>query len=86
MQRTKDLDTVELLDQLPALQQLLYRVLGCQVTIVLFCMASFFYGVSAIKHFIFCNLDCFDPDIHMHGHLKSSCSPKEQRFIIILYN
>lgn len=28
--RTKDLDTVELLDQLPALQQLLYRVLGCQ--------------------------------------------------------
>ncbi|XP_021741785.1 putative clathrin assembly protein At5g35200 isoform X2 [Chenopodium quinoa] len=28
--RTKDLDTVDLLDQLPALQQLLYRVLGCQ--------------------------------------------------------
>ncbi|KAM7508252.1 hypothetical protein LguiA_018705 [Lonicera macranthoides] len=28
--RTKDLDTPELLDQLPALQQLLYRVLGCQ--------------------------------------------------------
>ncbi|XP_010241584.1 PREDICTED: putative clathrin assembly protein At5g35200 [Nelumbo nucifera] len=28
--RTKDLDTVELLEQLPALQQLLFRVLGCQ--------------------------------------------------------
>ncbi|KAL1822713.1 hypothetical protein ACET3Z_009491 [Daucus carota] len=28
--RTKDLDTPELLDQLPALQQLLFRVLGCQ--------------------------------------------------------
>lgn len=31
MQRTKDLDTAELLEQLPALQELLYRVLGCQV-------------------------------------------------------
>lgn len=31
MQRTKDLDTTELLEQLPALQQLLFRVLGCQV-------------------------------------------------------
>ncbi|KAF5193607.1 Clathrin coat assembly protein [Thalictrum thalictroides] len=28
--RTRDLDTVELLEQLPALQQLLFRVLGCQ--------------------------------------------------------
>ncbi|GMH27305.1 hypothetical protein Nepgr_029148 [Nepenthes gracilis] len=28
--RTKDLETVELLEQLPALQQLLYRVIGCQ--------------------------------------------------------
>ncbi|KAI3446876.1 hypothetical protein Pfo_003541 [Paulownia fortunei] len=28
--RTKDLDTPELLEHLPALQQLLYRVLGCQ--------------------------------------------------------
>ncbi|XP_042491341.1 putative clathrin assembly protein At5g35200 isoform X2 [Macadamia integrifolia] len=28
--RTKELDTVELLEQLPALQQLLHRVLGCQ--------------------------------------------------------
>ncbi|KAL6586127.1 hypothetical protein OROMI_002771 [Orobanche minor] len=28
--RTKDLNTPELLEQLPALQQLLYRVLGCQ--------------------------------------------------------
>ncbi|XP_024980286.1 putative clathrin assembly protein At5g35200 isoform X1 [Cynara cardunculus var. scolymus] len=28
--RTRDLDTPELLEQLPALQQLLYRVLGCQ--------------------------------------------------------
>ncbi|KAK3006447.1 hypothetical protein RJ639_015957, partial [Escallonia herrerae] len=28
--RTKDLDTPELLDQLPALQQLLFRVIGCQ--------------------------------------------------------
>ncbi|XP_056690392.1 putative clathrin assembly protein At4g25940 [Spinacia oleracea] len=28
--RTKDLDTIDLLDQLPTLQQLLYRVLGCQ--------------------------------------------------------
>lgn len=28
--RTKDLDTAELLEQLPALQQLLYRVIGCQ--------------------------------------------------------
>ncbi|XP_022135287.1 putative clathrin assembly protein At5g35200 isoform X2 [Momordica charantia] len=28
--RTKDLDTAELLEQLPALQELLYRVLGCQ--------------------------------------------------------
>ncbi|KAL0315562.1 UNVERIFIED_CONTAM: putative clathrin assembly protein [Sesamum radiatum] len=29
-QRMKDLDTPQLLEQLPALQQLLYRVLGCQ--------------------------------------------------------
>ncbi|CAN4103541.1 unnamed protein product [Withania somnifera] len=28
--RTKDLDTLELLEQLPALQQLLYRIVGCQ--------------------------------------------------------
>ncbi|GFP83612.1 putative clathrin assembly protein at5g35200 [Phtheirospermum japonicum] len=28
--RTKDLDTTELLEHLPALQQLMYRVLGCQ--------------------------------------------------------
>nr|GLL29943.1 putative clathrin assembly protein At5g35200 isoform X1 [Ipomoea trifida]GMD30320.1 putative clathrin assembly protein At5g35200 [Ipomoea batatas]GME05950.1 putative clathrin assembly protein At5g35200 [Ipomoea batatas]GME17336.1 putative clathrin assembly protein At5g35200 [Ipomoea batatas] len=28
--RTKDLDTPDLLEQLPALQQLLYRVIGCQ--------------------------------------------------------
>ncbi|KAK4369953.1 hypothetical protein RND71_009428 [Anisodus tanguticus] len=28
--RTKDLDTPELLEQLPALQQLLYRIIGCQ--------------------------------------------------------
>ncbi|XP_023531874.1 putative clathrin assembly protein At5g35200 isoform X1 [Cucurbita pepo subsp. pepo] len=28
--RTKDLDTAELLEQMPALQELLYRVLGCQ--------------------------------------------------------
>ncbi|GAB2210598.1 hypothetical protein Drorol1_Dr00015866 [Drosera rotundifolia] len=28
--RTKDLDTVDLLEQLPALQQLMHRVLGCQ--------------------------------------------------------
>ncbi|KAJ9163058.1 hypothetical protein P3X46_022773 [Hevea brasiliensis] len=28
--RTKDLDTAELLEQLPALQQLIFRVLGCQ--------------------------------------------------------
>ncbi|XP_057416755.1 putative clathrin assembly protein At5g35200 [Lotus japonicus] len=28
--RTKDLDTAELLEQLPSLQQLLYRVIGCQ--------------------------------------------------------
>jgi len=31
MQRTKDLDAAELLEHLPSLQQLLYRVLGCQV-------------------------------------------------------
>lgn len=31
MQRTKDLDTAELLEHLPALQLLLFRVLGCQV-------------------------------------------------------
>ncbi len=29
--RTRELDTVELLEQLPALQQLLHRLLGCQV-------------------------------------------------------
>ncbi|KAF9593806.1 hypothetical protein IFM89_025515 [Coptis chinensis] len=28
--RTRDLDTAELLEQIPALQQLLFRVLGCQ--------------------------------------------------------
>uniref|UniRef100_A0A6N2KKI4 ENTH domain-containing protein n=2 Tax=Salix viminalis TaxID=40686 RepID=A0A6N2KKI4_SALVM len=28
--RTKDLDTAEILEQMPALQQLLFRVLGCQ--------------------------------------------------------
>lgn len=31
LQRTKDLETAELLEQLPSLQQLLYRLLGCQV-------------------------------------------------------
>ncbi|MCH85677.1 clathrin assembly family protein, partial [Trifolium medium] len=31
VERTKDLDTAELLEQLPALQQLLYRVISCQV-------------------------------------------------------
>lgn len=31
MQRMKDLDTPDLLEHLPALQQLLHRVLGCQV-------------------------------------------------------
>ncbi|XP_019150627.1 PREDICTED: putative clathrin assembly protein At5g35200 isoform X2 [Ipomoea nil] len=31
--RTKDLDTPDLLEQLPALQQLLYRVIGCQVAL-----------------------------------------------------
>lgn len=31
MQRMKDLDTAELLEHLPALQQLLFRVIGCQV-------------------------------------------------------
>ncbi|CAI0389176.1 unnamed protein product [Linum tenue] len=30
LQRTKDLETAELLEQLPALQQLLFRVLNCQ--------------------------------------------------------
>ncbi|KAI3738199.1 hypothetical protein L2E82_28221 [Cichorium intybus] len=30
LERTKDLDTPDLLEQLPALQQLLFRVLGCQ--------------------------------------------------------
>ncbi|KAH0970275.1 hypothetical protein GBA52_022431 [Prunus armeniaca] len=31
--RTKDLDTAELLEHLPALQQLLFRVLGCQASL-----------------------------------------------------
>ncbi|XP_026387617.1 putative clathrin assembly protein At5g35200 isoform X1 [Papaver somniferum] len=30
LQRTRDLDTMDLLEHLPALQQLLFRVLGCQ--------------------------------------------------------
>lgn len=29
--RTRELDTVELLEHLPALQQLLFRLMGCQV-------------------------------------------------------
>ena len=29
--RTRELDTEELLEQLPALQQLLHRLMGCQV-------------------------------------------------------
>ena len=33
MQRTKDLDTIDLLEQLPALQQLLHRAIGCQVSL-----------------------------------------------------
>ncbi|KAI9215482.1 hypothetical protein POPTR_T124907v4 [Populus trichocarpa] len=33
--RTKDLDTVEILEQLPALQQLLFRILGCQAWMLL---------------------------------------------------
>lgn len=33
-QRTRDLSTSELLEQLPALQQLLYRLLGCQVSLL----------------------------------------------------
>lgn len=33
MQRTKDLDTTELLEQLPAFQQLLFRVINCQVSV-----------------------------------------------------
>lgn len=31
LQRTKDLETAELLEQLPSLQQLLHRLLDCQV-------------------------------------------------------
>lgn len=31
VQRTRDLDTADLLEQLPALQQLLFRLLACQV-------------------------------------------------------
>ncbi|KAI3857594.1 hypothetical protein MKW98_028858 [Papaver atlanticum] len=32
-QRTRDLDTIDLLEHLPALQQLLFRVLGCQTQV-----------------------------------------------------
>lgn len=32
LQRTKDLGTAELLEQLPSLQQLLHRLLGCEVS------------------------------------------------------
>lgn len=39
-QRTKDLDTPELLEQIPALQQLLFRVLGCQVILNLSCFGK----------------------------------------------
>lgn len=31
--KTRDLDTVDLLEHLPALQQLLYRLIGCQVNL-----------------------------------------------------
>ena len=31
--RTRELDSEELLEQLPALQQLLYRLIGCRVSI-----------------------------------------------------
>lgn len=41
LQRTKDLDTPDLLEQLPALQQLLYRVIGCQV---IFYMVNYAVG------------------------------------------
>lgn len=43
MQRTKDLDTAELLEQLPALQELLYRVLGCQV------IHDFIFGQTSLS-------------------------------------
>lgn len=49
MQRTKDLDTAELLEHLPALQLLLFRVLGCQV--ILFNVFNLVYYVS-IFHII----------------------------------
>ena len=32
--RTRELDSEELLEQLPALQQLLYRLIGCRVRIL----------------------------------------------------
>lgn len=32
--RLRELDTEELLEQMPALQQLLHRLMGCQVTLM----------------------------------------------------
>ena len=50
MQRTKDLDTPELLEQLPALQQLLFRVLGCQV------VSNSYLVWAVLNHEVWCFL------------------------------
>ncbi|KAK8491187.1 hypothetical protein V6N11_037950 [Hibiscus sabdariffa] len=49
--RTKDLDPAEVLEHLPALQQLLFRVLGCQVSMqfLLFASEMVFGNVSSIS-------------------------------------
>lgn len=64
MQRTKDLDTIDLLEQLPALQQLLHRAIGCQVLLCLVLLKTsntqarlFGSVIMSIKSsFILCNV------------------------------
>lgn len=40
--RTRDLESEELLEQLPALQQLLHRLVGCQVLFLVLFNVNFF--------------------------------------------
>lgn len=92
MQRTKDLDTPELLDQLPALQQLLFRVLGCQVYFrlvvspiikhfCLFSVSDFSVSILSISNSILFSFFC---GVMVNKVImKHLCSLKEQLSIIL---
>ena len=55
--RTRELDSEELLDQLPALQQLLYRLIGCRVFFLYVNLVEF--GFCFLNMLRFCYLFIF---------------------------